>query len=275
MSATTSKSNYVLGFDEAEYVRLEMQAKTLEPFTREALNAAGVGAGWRCLDVACGTGAVTRVLSEMVGASGSVHAVDIDVRHVDATVEKLRANGPNIFSTEQFDATGPGAPRGAPFKLVFARLLICHMTDPVLTLRNMWNWVAPGGVLLIQDYDMGVIKVTPPNPLVEEGFEIIQQCFEKAGKDYRAGASMPHYFQRADIGMYDGMLFGCESVPGVRAQPLLQAVLTSLKIPAVKFGMKTDAEYDAFLSALAADEPLPDSVRRMPDMISVWKKRAN
>ncbi len=76
MSATTSKSNYVLGYDEAEYARLEMQAKALEPFTREALKAAGVGAGWRCLDVACGTGAVTRMLGEVVGASGSVHAID-------------------------------------------------------------------------------------------------------------------------------------------------------------------------------------------------------
>jgi ubiquinone/menaquinone biosynthesis C-methylase UbiE len=273
MSATISKSNYVLGYDEAEYARLEMQAKALEPFTREALIAAGVGAGWRCLDVACGTGAVTRMLGEMVGASGSVHAVDIDVRHVDATVGKLKESGPDIYSTEQFDATGPGAPRGAAFNLVFARLLICHMTDPVGTLKNLWSWVAPGGVLLIQDYDMGVMKVTPPNPLVEEGFEIIQQCFAKAGKDYRAGASMPHYFQRADIGLHDGVLFGCASVPVAPGRPSLLAVLTSLKMPAVKFGMKTDAEYDAYLSALAADEPLPDSVSRMPDLISVWKKR--
>jgi SAM-dependent methyltransferase len=275
MSATSSKSTYVLGYDEAEYVRLEMQAKALEPFTRDAFNAAGVGAGWRCLDVACGTGAVTRLMGELVGASGSVHAVDIDIRHVDATVGKLRESGTDLYSTEQFDATGPGAPRGAPFNLVFARLLICHMTDPVGTLRNLWNWVAPGGVLLIQDYDMGVMKVTPPNPLVEEGFEIVQQCFEKAGKDYRAGASMPHYFQRADIGLHDGVLFGCASVPGARARPMLLAVLTSLKMPAVKIGMKTDAQYDAFLSALAADTPLPDSVSRMPDMISVWKKRAD
>jgi ubiquinone/menaquinone biosynthesis C-methylase UbiE len=275
MSATAAKSNYALGYDEAEYARLELQAKALEPFTREALKAAAVDAGWRCLDVACGTGAVTRVLGEMVGASGSVHAIDVDVRHVDVTVEKLRANGPDIFSTEQFDVTGPGSPRGAPFNLVFARLLICHMTDPVGTLKNMWNWVAPGGVLLIQDYDMGVVKVTPHNPLVEEGFEILQQCFAKAGKDYRAGASMPHYFLRANIGLQDGMLYGCASASGMHAHHMLLAVLKSLKTPAVKFGLKTEAEYDAFLSALAAIEPLADSVRRLPDMISVWKKRAN
>jgi predicted RNA methylase len=120
MPSTASKLNYVLGYDEAEYARLEMQAKALEPFARQALTAAGVGAGWRCLDVACGTGAVTRVLGEMVGASASVHAVDIDVRHAEVTVAQLRETGPDIYSTEQFDATVPGAPRGAPFNLVFA-----------------------------------------------------------------------------------------------------------------------------------------------------------
>jgi 2-polyprenyl-3-methyl-5-hydroxy-6-metoxy-1,4-benzoquinol methylase len=273
MTATTSKSNYVLGYDEAEYVRLEMQAKALEPFARQALTAAGVSAGWRCLDVACGTGAVTRVLGEMVGASGSVHAVDIDVRHADVTVAQLRESGPDIYSTEQFDATGSGSPRGAPFNLVFARLLICHMTDPAGTLKNLWSWVAPGGVLLIQDYDMGVVTTSPPNALGEEGTDVLHQCFARAGKDYRAGSSMPHYFLRAGIGPHDAMLYGCTSVPGARGRQGLVAVLTSLKVPAVKLGLKTEAEYDAFLSALASDAPPADSVTRMPDLISVWKKR--
>jgi SAM-dependent methyltransferase len=274
MPASASKSNYVLGYDEAEYVRLEMQAKSLEPFARQALAAAGVGAGWRCLDVACGTGAVTRLLGEMVGATGAVHAVDLDIRHADVTVAKLRADGPDIYSTEQFDATGPGSPRGAPFNLVFARLLICHMTDPAGTVKNLWSWVAPGGVLLIQDYDMGVVTMSPPNALGAEGSEILHQCFARAGKDYRAGTSMPHYFLRAGIGPHDGMLFCCTSVPSAQGRQMQVAVLTSLKAPAVKLGLKSEAEYGAFLAALAADVPDADSVARMPDLISVWKKKA-
>ena len=274
MSTTISKANYVLGYDEAEYDRLELQAKAVEPFTREALAAIGLTSGWRCLDVACGTGAVTRIIGEMLGASGAVHAVDLDVRHANVTIEKLRAGGPDIYTTEQFDATGPGSPRGAPFDLVFARLLICHMTDPVGTVKNLWSWVAPGGVLLIQDYDMGVSSVMPRNAIVEEGIHILQQCFERAGKDYRAGASMPHYFQRAGIGPHDGMLFGCAVVSDPQGHQRLVAVLNSLKVPAVKMGLKSEAEYDAYLAALAALELPADTARRMPDMISVWKKRA-
>jgi hypothetical protein len=134
--------------------------------------------------------------------------------------------------------------------------------------------VAPGGVLLIQDYDMGVIKVTPPNPLVEEGFDILQKCFSRAGKDYRAGSSMPHYFRSAGIGPEDGILCGCAIISGPRAHQMLMAVLKSLKQPAVKLGLKTGPEYERLLDALAATELPADSVRRLPDLISVWKKRA-
>jgi hypothetical protein len=109
--------------------------------------------------------------------------------------------------------------------------------------------------------------------LGEEGMDVLHQCFARAGKDYRAGSSMPHYFLRAGIGPHDGMLYGCTSVPGAQGRQMLIAVLTSLKVPAVKLGLKSEAAYDAFLSALATDAPPADSVTRMPDLISVWKKR--
>ena len=111
--------------------------------------------------------------------------------------------------------------------------------------------------------------------IVDKGFEILQQCFARAGKDYRAGSSMPHYFQRASIGEHDGILFSCKSTPALKGQDMLFAVLKSLKMPAVKLGLKTEGEYDTFLNTLAASVPSTDSVMRRPDMISVWRKRAN
>ena len=85
---------------------------------------------------------------------------------------------------------------------------------------------------------------------------------------------MPYYFRRAGIGPEDGILYGCATVPGPAGRQSLLAVLKSLKMPAVKLGLKSEAEYDAFITALTVQEMPADSMRRVPDLISVWKKRA-
>jgi SAM-dependent methyltransferase len=47
------------------------------------------------------------------------------------------------------------------FDLVFARLLLLHLNDPVLALRKMYNQVKPGGRILVQDYYFPVIDSYP------------------------------------------------------------------------------------------------------------------
>ena len=49
------EEQYVLGHSESELVRLERQARIMEPITRRFFEAAGVGPGMRVLD--CGSGA--------------------------------------------------------------------------------------------------------------------------------------------------------------------------------------------------------------------------
>jgi trans-aconitate methyltransferase len=40
---------------------------------------------------------------------------------------------------------------GAPFDLVYARLLLFHLPQRVAVLARLWDAVAPGGHLLVQD----------------------------------------------------------------------------------------------------------------------------
>ncbi len=63
---------------EHEHERLSRQSDLYEPFTRRLLARAGIEPGMRVLDVGCGPGDVSFLLSELVGDGGSVVGVERD-----------------------------------------------------------------------------------------------------------------------------------------------------------------------------------------------------
>src|SRR2546428_3711506 len=63
------------------------------PVTRRLLELAGVAAGHRVLDIACGTGEPAIPAAEMVGPSGHVLATDMAPEMLEVAREKARAQG--------------------------------------------------------------------------------------------------------------------------------------------------------------------------------------
>ena len=57
----------------AEYQRLDLMSKILDPRTRDSLTVLGVCDGWNCLELGGGNGSMTEWLCEKVGTSGSDH----------------------------------------------------------------------------------------------------------------------------------------------------------------------------------------------------------
>lgn len=275
MAEALPKSEYILGYDAAEHERLDRQAAMWEDATREALAAVGVKPGWRCLDAACGTGSVTRILGELVGPSGAVHAADLDEIYGSAAIARLNSGGRPIHSFEKLDLVDGDDPKGAPFDIVFTRLLICHMTDPVRMLKRLWSWVKPGGVLLVQDYDMGVMHRAPITEPTMRAYDLIRAVFSKSGKDPRAGASMPHYFIEAGIGYPDGTLVRGKLAPVAEVVGMHTAALSSMTPGLVKLGAATADEMTALIADIGRLSTDPAATARIPDMIASWKKRAD
>src|SRR5438874_13735953 len=71
-------TDYVLGRTAGEYERLIEQAELIRPLTERMLWAAGACAGMHVLDVGCGVGDVSFLVSELVGQDGSVIGIDVD-----------------------------------------------------------------------------------------------------------------------------------------------------------------------------------------------------
>ncbi|WP_328460881.1 methyltransferase domain-containing protein [Actinoplanes sp. NBC_00393] len=269
----TTTEGYVLGRTDAEYERLRAQARVWEQATATLLDRVGLAAGARCLDVGCGPGETMRLMAERAGPGGTVVGMDIDAAVGASAVAMLHAAGHRQCTFVAGDATRDDPPAGG-YDLVFARLLLLHLTEPVAALRRMWQWVAPGGHLVVQDYDMRTVDVDPPLPVVAEWRRVFLGTFTAAGRDIRLGHRLPHLFAEAGLGAPDGIEVTGRMEPLRAAGGMLAATYRSVAPAAVSLGIVTEPERDAWLSGMErAMTEHGDHTAMWPLLIGVHKQR--
>ena len=266
----TVDDGYILERTEAEYARLQAQARAWEAVTLRVLAAAGLAPGMRCLDAGCGPGEAMRLLGRGVGPEGHVTGLDIDAalgRHMLA--ELRREEGPN-FDFVAGDITRSPAVPGAPFDLVFARLLLCHMTDPVAAVRALAAQLRPGGRLVLMDYDMSRLAARPEDARLTRAFEVIVQSFERSGRRADAGLRLAEFLLAAGLPPPAGSDVAGLYAPIRVLGPMVRGVIASLAQGAAALGIADAAEIDALTAHVAALEAEDRHVGLGPLMIGVW-----
>jgi SAM-dependent methyltransferase len=265
---------YVLGHTHAEYERLRVQSLAWETATGRVLDQVSITSGSRCLDAGCGPGETTRLLAERVGPSGHVLGVDIDTTVGRGAVSMLRAAGHPQCEFARVDlASGEPIP-GAPFDVVYARLLLYHLPQRVSVLRSLWDAVAPEGTLVVQDYDLQSISVQPTLDSFEEVGRVITEAFTAGGCEVHIGTYLPALFAQAGVGAPDGTDVSGRLAPFAETHRMLTAVYTSILPAALAHGITTEAQAAITLAELARDaERFPDRPTLWPLMIGAWKSR--
>lgn len=246
--------------------RLTALTGLFDPATRRFLEGVGVGPGWRCLEVAAGTGTIAGWLADRVGAGGEIFATDVDVQY-------LRSLPPQV-TYARHDILSDPLPWGT-FDLVHARLLLEHLDDRDLALRRMAAAVRPGGVVVVEDAEMSAEAVAlsakylnlPSRDLGRRALDAIAGLLGGAGADMGYASRLPDSMRQAGLEVVGGEVHS----PLVRGGPQDFGALTmaALRRPAVGAGLLTEADVDAFL-AMTAD---PGSQYVPFLMTSVWGRR--
>jgi SAM-dependent methyltransferase len=247
----------------------------LEPETARLLDRVGLARGARCLDVGCGPGETMRLMAERVGPAGEVAGVDVDASLGFQAVETLHADGhlQCRFETANVETGEPIA--GAPFDLVFARLLLIHVDDPVAVLRRLWEWVAPGGHLVIQDYDLLTGAVVPRLDSAEEFLDLSIETFRRAGRDVRVGLRLPALHAEAGLGNPDGIESAARLGPLSEIAPMYEAVYRSLLPAALSLGVTTEERAATWFETFARDSAAAGEPAALwPLLIGTWKRKA-
>ena len=186
-----SQHNYLLANQPSELARLQLQSRVWEPSGRELLARIGAGSGQRALDVGCGALGWLRILSNWVGPSGHVAGTDVDEKLLTAARGFLEAediSNVELVVDDVFDTRLE--PRS--FDLVHARYLIAPLGRGAEQVASHRRLLKPGGVLVLEEWDLGSWHFNPPAPAAERLIELIRSIF--AAKGGEAGRSLPQLF---------------------------------------------------------------------------------
>ena len=269
MSAT-----YVLSRTAEEYDRLRRQARLWEEATGRLLDRAQVGRGMSCLDAGCGPGEVMRMLAQRVGPSGRVTGLDVDADVGREAVASLHADGHAQCEFVEGDVLGDDVFPESRFDLVYARLLLFHLEDPVAAVRRLWEWTAPGGQLVLQDYDLSTLGSDTPLPSGEHFRDVVGRTMVAAGCDVIAGRRLPALLAEAGVGRPDGIDVGGRLEPLGAAKPALAAVYRSVLPAALAHGITTEAESERWLEDAARPHDGPEHAL-WPLLVGVHVRKAS
>jgi SAM-dependent methyltransferase len=154
------KPAYLLDHDwEQEPYRLALLEHHADPTSARRLEATGIGAGWRCLEVGAGRGSVARWLAKQVGPSGSVVALDLDTSLLDDLDEpNVEVMCGDVLDVELAECS---------FDLIHTRLVLMHIPERRRAIERMVSLLAPGGWLVVEELDWMAVKSDPDARHVE------------------------------------------------------------------------------------------------------------
>ena len=273
-TAEIEQTAYALARTPDEYQRLRAQARVWEEATVRLLDRVGLRPGMRCLDAGCGPGEAMRLMAERVGPSGRVLGVDADAGLGAQALAMLHAAGHGQCEFAPVDLTAGLPLPGAPFDLVYARLLLYHLPQRVEVLARLWEAVAPGGHLLVQDYYVDSMTVLPALDSVDEFRRVALEAFTAAGADVFVGARLPALFAEAGIGAPDGTDVAGRLEPFADALWLFTGVYGGLLKTALAHGVTSERDAAAWRARIAEDAYRhPDRPALWPLLVGAYKQR--
>jgi len=177
MAAASTAGSYdfnALGAASGELDRLKLQARRSADLELELLIKMGLRDGQEVLDLACGPGVISRLITEAHPAS-RVTAMDLNGELLHAARQEASDAGLEQITFVQGDVYSPPLETDR-FDFIYARLLFQHLEDPLRALQAVRSLLKSGGRLCIMDIDDAWLSLVPE----PEGFQAFTQAAARA-----------------------------------------------------------------------------------------------
>jgi SAM-dependent methyltransferase len=235
-----------------------------DPVTCGHLTRLGLTQGLRCLEVGAGSGSIARWMADEVGPAGRVLAVDLDPRW-------CRPEGRAQLEVRAVDLVTQPVPDG-PWDVIHERLVLQHLPERLDVLTRLVDALAPGGLLLVEDFDTGEVRTIdrdgPDHELIVRMAQAFNQVLGARGgvSDFAANALRTlRGLELEDTGAsgYVAVDSGGAGWAAVQAANAHQ-----VRLDLIGRGI-TLAEVDRFVELMAD----PDTIVGSSVLISTWGRR--
>ena len=198
-SAPSSNSAYVLGHSDQEMERLRVQARLINPITRQFFLEAGVAPGMRVLDVGTGVGETAFLSADLVGRDGTVVGVDRSEVALATARDRARELG---FENIAFVQGDPSELEfELPFDAIVGRYILMFQPDPTAMLAKLKRLLRPAGLIVFHEPDWQSIKSFPRAPLYERCCALAIEALRHGKADTEMGMKLHLTFLEAGLPM--------------------------------------------------------------------------
>jgi ubiquinone/menaquinone biosynthesis C-methylase UbiE len=263
--AAAESGHYPLERRDGEIERLRIQGEAMAPDSVIMLDRIGVGSGWHCLDLGCGPGGITSLMSERIGASGRVIGLDAD----PVFIEHARRHAPANVEFVLGNAYQSNLPTGR-FDLVHLRFVASTAGGPEALLKEAIRLARPAGIVALQEPDMSTLNCYPPHPAWQRLKAALIEAFASAGADINLAQRLFGLARAAGLAnvQYRPFLLGVRS--GDAWIDYLPATVESLRGTIIKQVLLKPAEFDSAIAECRAHLALPDTVFTSFTVAQVW-----
>jgi SAM-dependent methyltransferase len=159
-----------------------------EEITRKLIESAGIKLGMRIMDLGCGNGNVSFLLSGYVGPDGIVVGVDANETAIKDAIGKSVEDG--ISNTNFFveDITKGFKNEYSDFDAIIVRRVLMYLQNPVETITKATKCLKPNGVFLVQENDLSLTPIGFHSmPLHEKIIKLITRTLESENVNFKMG----------------------------------------------------------------------------------------
>jgi SAM-dependent methyltransferase len=160
---------------------------------------AGIAPGMRVIDIGCGPGKTTHMLSELVQPGGSALGVDLSEERASFAQQNY---GSDSVSFARRDLLKPMGDLGQ-FDFAWVRFLLeYHLSDSFELVQNVSSIIKPGGTLCLIDLDYNCLSHFGHTPRMERAVAaIMKNVEEKENFDPYVGRKLYSFLY--DLGYVD------------------------------------------------------------------------